>query len=179
MMVLSLCAIVSTVQSLNWERIVRWIKSSVSRSTAAVASSRTNTLVLRSSARPRHTNCLWPTLHRTIYKLKQTFFSTQEILWYYQWHLTVNSCAIPKIVATLCDLMMQAQVQSLDKVFEVSQLQRCPHSFIRLFVEGVKVHPQCTREQHWVLPTSTQVYIWESVFWARFLVYLSRFSAPA
>lgn len=38
-----------------------WIKSSVSRSTAAVASSSTRTLVLRSRARAKQTNWRWPT----------------------------------------------------------------------------------------------------------------------
>lgn len=61
-MVFSLCAIVSTVQSSNWVLIVIWIRSSVSRSIAAVASSRIKTLVLRSSALARQTSCLWPTL---------------------------------------------------------------------------------------------------------------------
>ena len=45
--------------------IVCWIRSSVSRSTAAVASSRMRTLFLRSRARARHTSCLWPTLKST------------------------------------------------------------------------------------------------------------------
>ncbi len=59
---LSLWAIVSTVHSANSVRIVAWIRSSVSRSTAAVASSRMRTLVFRSKARARHTNWRWPTL---------------------------------------------------------------------------------------------------------------------
>ena len=40
-----LCAMVRTVQFLNSCRMVAWIRSSVSRSTAAVASSRTRTFV--------------------------------------------------------------------------------------------------------------------------------------
>ena len=62
MMVLSLWAMVSTVRSANSRRIVSWMRSSVSMSTAAVASSRTRILLLRSSARAKHTNCRWPTL---------------------------------------------------------------------------------------------------------------------
>lgn len=58
MMVLSLCAMVSTVQSANSVRMVAWIRSSVSRSTAAVASSSTRIFVFRSKARARHTSCL-------------------------------------------------------------------------------------------------------------------------
>ena len=67
MMVLSLCAMVNTVRSANSRRIVCWMSSSVSRSTAAVASSRTKILLLRSSARAKHTNCRWPTLWKKNY----------------------------------------------------------------------------------------------------------------
>jgi len=63
MMVLSLCAIVSTVQLENSVRMVAWIRSSVSRSTAAVASSNTRILDLRSNARAKHTSWRWPTLN--------------------------------------------------------------------------------------------------------------------
>ena len=56
MMVLSLWAMVMTVQSGNSERMVFWMRSSVSRSTAAVASSRTRILVFLRRARARHTN---------------------------------------------------------------------------------------------------------------------------
>ena len=38
------------------------MRSSVSKSTAAVASSKTRMRVLRSNARDRHTSCFWPTL---------------------------------------------------------------------------------------------------------------------
>jgi len=64
MMVLMRWAIVSTVQSANSRRIVFCINSSVSMSTAAVASSRTRILVLRSSVRARQISCFWPTLDR-------------------------------------------------------------------------------------------------------------------
>lgn len=60
--VLRRCAIVKIVQSTNSCRMVCWMRSSVSRSMAAVASSRTRTCVLRSKALARHTSCLWPTL---------------------------------------------------------------------------------------------------------------------
>lgn len=61
MMVLRRWAIVRIVHSLNSVRIVRWIKSSVSKSTAAVASSKINTFVLRNKARARQTSCRCPT----------------------------------------------------------------------------------------------------------------------
>lgn len=53
---------VRTVQSLNSCLIVFWMSSSVSMSTAAVASSRIRILVFRRSALARHSNCLCPTL---------------------------------------------------------------------------------------------------------------------
>ena len=62
MIVFSLCAMVSTVHPLNSVLIVVWIRSSVSRSTAAVASSMTRIFVFRRSARARQTSWRWPTL---------------------------------------------------------------------------------------------------------------------
>ena len=62
MMVLIRWATVSTVQSANSRRIVSCISSSVSMSTAAVASSRTRIFVLRSSVRARQISCFCPTL---------------------------------------------------------------------------------------------------------------------
>ena len=56
---------VNTVRSANSRRIVCWMRSSVSRSTAAVASSRTRILLSRSSARAKHNNCRWPTLWKS------------------------------------------------------------------------------------------------------------------
>ena len=44
--------------------VITCINSSVSRSTAAVASSKTNILLLRKQARAKHINCLWPTLEK-------------------------------------------------------------------------------------------------------------------
>ena len=53
---------VSTVQSLNSVAIVFCMRESVSRSTAAVASSRTRILLLRSKLLARQSNWRWPTL---------------------------------------------------------------------------------------------------------------------
>uniref|UniRef100_A0A0E9WUT8 Uncharacterized protein n=1 Tax=Anguilla anguilla TaxID=7936 RepID=A0A0E9WUT8_ANGAN len=55
-------AMVRTVQLENSWRMVAWIRQSVSRSTAAVASSRMRMRDLRSRALARHRSCLWPTL---------------------------------------------------------------------------------------------------------------------
>ena len=59
--VFNLWAMVKTVQSANSFRRVDCIKSSVSWSTVAVASSRTKTFVFRSKALARQINCLCPT----------------------------------------------------------------------------------------------------------------------
>ena len=56
---------VMMVQEWKAKRMVFWINVSVSKSTAAVASSRTNTLVRRSSVLARHTSCLCPTLKQS------------------------------------------------------------------------------------------------------------------
>ena len=61
MMVLSLCAMVMIVQCRNSFRIVAWIRSSVSKSIAAVASSKTITLLCLRHARAKQRSCLWPT----------------------------------------------------------------------------------------------------------------------
>ena len=77
-MVLSLWAMVNTVRSANSRRIVCWMSSSVSKSTAAVASSRTKILLLRSSARAKHTNWRWPTLWSTA-SMNNLFFTCNKV----------------------------------------------------------------------------------------------------
>lgn len=73
MIVLSLCAMVKTVQSSNWVLMVDWMRSSVSRSIAAVASSRMRMRDFLRRARAKHTSCLWPTLqtHNSIQSMTQ------------------------------------------------------------------------------------------------------------
>lgn len=60
--VLTRWAIVNTVLSLNWVLSMDWIWTSVSKSTAAVASSRIRILAFRRSALARQTSCFWPVL---------------------------------------------------------------------------------------------------------------------
>lgn len=62
MMVFIRWAIVNTVLSLNWVLRVDWIWRSVSKSTAAVASSRMRILAFWRSALARQTSCFWPVL---------------------------------------------------------------------------------------------------------------------
>lgn len=57
-------AIVNTVLSLNWVLSMDWIWASVSRSTAAVASSRMRILAFCRSALARQSSCFWPVLQR-------------------------------------------------------------------------------------------------------------------
>ena len=56
MMVFKRCAMVSTVESLNWERIMTCMKASVSLSIDAVASSRINILGFLRMALPIQIN---------------------------------------------------------------------------------------------------------------------------
>lgn len=59
-------AMVSTVHWENSWLMVLCISSSVSKSTAAVASSRIRIFDFRSKALARHSSCLWPTLYKKI-----------------------------------------------------------------------------------------------------------------
>lgn len=79
---------VKTVQSSNWVLMVDWMRSSVSRSIAAVASSRMRILVFLKRARAKHTSCLWPTLEtpksskwNSIYR--RALFTVLLCLWTY------------------------------------------------------------------------------------------------
>ena len=91
MTVFSRCAIVNIVQSLNSLRIVVWMRSSVSRSTADVASSSTRTFVFRKSALAMQISCLCPTL---LAKLESSFvFNLFLFQSFYGWR-TVNSFLI-------------------------------------------------------------------------------------
>ena len=91
MMVFNLWAMVITVHSLNSVRIVFWMRSSVSRSTAAVASSRTRILVFLRRALARQTNWRWPTLeaeNKWYFNIK----SKTEQLNMNQFHNTRGNC---------------------------------------------------------------------------------------
>ncbi len=81
MTVFSLCAIVRIVQSWNCVLIVFCISVSVSRSTAAVASSKIRTRDFRRTARAKHSNCLCPTLQRQIFLLCQNNSFHKENQW--------------------------------------------------------------------------------------------------
>jgi hypothetical protein len=65
MIVFNRCAIVSTVHSENLVRIMVWIRSSVSESIEAVASSMTRIFGLRSRARPMQISCKYNSSYNT------------------------------------------------------------------------------------------------------------------
>lgn len=67
-------AMVRTVQWENSLRMVAWIRSSVSRSTAAVASSRIKMRDFLNRARARHNSCLCPTLWKEWHVQKMCFW---------------------------------------------------------------------------------------------------------
>ena len=75
MMVLILWATVRMVLSVKAVLMVVWMRASVSRSTAAVASSRTRIRDFLSRALARQTSCLWPTL-----ELKVNVYCTAQIV---------------------------------------------------------------------------------------------------
>lgn len=72
-------AMVSTVHSENSRLMVVWISSSVSKSTAAVASSRIRIFDFRSKALARHSSCLWPTLCKKNKHKLLTFSRARQI----------------------------------------------------------------------------------------------------
>ena len=87
---LTRCAMVMTVQSLNSFRMVFWMSASVSISTAAVASSRTRIFDRRSRALARQTNCRCPTL--AMHREQQTYIKRMV-----KTHIIFSSFCIPNI----------------------------------------------------------------------------------
>ena len=61
------------------------------------------------------------------------------------------SGTLPEVLAALATLVLQAVVQAYHERLEVGVLQRVPHLCVAVLVERIQVHPQCAREQHWVL----------------------------
>lgn len=139
---------VKTVQSSNWVRMVDWMRSSVSRSMAAVASSRMRILVFLRRARARHTSCLWPTLstqrHRRKMREKRKLGPPRPF------HPSVNPHP-PEVLSALRALQLQLGRLVADKPVEVRVLQSFPHFFIVVLVKGVQVHPQSAWEQNRLL----------------------------
>lgn len=148
MMVLRRCAMVRTVQSSNWVRIVDCIRLSVSRSTAAVASSKTRILVFLRRARARQTSCRWPKLKPRISNQKQSDQVLENIA-----KKREESCQefVPEILSTLWTLMVEFVRQARHKVLEMCEFQSSPHLLIGVAIEGIQIHTQGTWEQHWIL----------------------------
>jgi len=92
MMVLSLWAMVMTVHSLNWSRMVACMRSSVCMSTAAVASSNTRILVFLNSARARQVSWRCPTLSEKSAR-KKNYCETSASLKVHLAEKMWNSCS--------------------------------------------------------------------------------------
>ena len=74
-MVLSRCAMVMTVVSLDCSFMIAWMKLSVAMSTFEVASSSTRNLFRRSSALARQSSCFWPTeKHSEVFEMSVSSF---------------------------------------------------------------------------------------------------------
>ncbi len=163
MMVLIRWAIVITVQSLNWVLMAPCMKSSVSRSIAAVASSRTRIFVRLNSALAKHTSCLWPTLKlekrsRTKGKKKKKrdndvgwVAALSQVLTRRVEMLSRRSSSIPQIASTFRYLVIDAQGQTFDVFFQVGVFQGFPQLLVTVLLERVEVHPQRSRKKHGVL----------------------------
>ena len=161
-----------TVHSLNSVLMVCWMRSSVSKSTAAVASSRTRILVLRNKARARHTNCRCPTLKRhellvvlswkihgiftnpfgsNISKTpdfgKQTI-SIWKVIFSEYVHIVYN---LPEVLPSFWTLMAQPILQSAYIVFKVGMFQSLPQLVVWILFKGVQVYSKAAREDDWVL----------------------------
>lgn len=158
MIVLSLCAMVNTVQSSNWVLIVDWMRSSVSRSIAAVASSRMRILVFLRRARAKHTSCLWPTLRTQQVGETQSYREASH-------SRKTNTGSSPQVLSSLWTLQLQLCRLVADKLVEVRMFQSFPHLFVVVLLEGVEVHPESPREQDRLLQQrrDTQMQVWWKV----------------
>lgn len=47
--------------------------------------------------------------------------------------------------------MVEFVRQARDKVLEMREFQSSPHLLISVAIEGIQIHTQGTREQHWIL----------------------------
>ena len=83
MTVCILCAIVILLEPTKLEVMELCIKASVSRSTAAVVSSKTMSLDFRSTARAKQTNCLWPALFQYERAKKEKITCQCELVYSY------------------------------------------------------------------------------------------------
>ncbi len=66
-------------------------------------------------------------------------------------HVHVSTAHKPQILSPLRDLVLKCCWQTPDVIFEMSQLQNIPDLLITRRLERVQVHPQSSREEHWVL----------------------------
>ncbi len=57
----------------------------------------------------------------------------------------------PKVLSALCDGVHKLLLQWGDKGTQVSTLQGSPDLIITVVLKRVKIHPQVTRKEHWIL----------------------------
>lgn len=64
-----------------------------------------------------------------------------------------DKCALvpPKVAATLVHRVLQPQHLLTDVGTEVGQLQGTPHLIIRVMVEWIQVHSECSAEENCIL----------------------------
>lgn len=137
---------VKTVQSSNWVRMVDWMRSSVSRSIAAVASSRIRILVFLKRARAKHTSCLWPTLEAW------RAFKVSSDNYYCLYYLSIiDNCGLPEVLSPLWTLQLQLCWIVANKLVKVGMLQRFPHLFVIVLVKRIQVHSESAWEQNRLL----------------------------
>lgn len=67
---------------------------------------------------------------------------------------------LPEIFTSLWALIVEFIWKSRHKVFKVGQFQGVPHLLLRIHIEGVEVHTERSREQHWVLRNQLPKDLW-------------------
>lgn len=125
---------VMTVHSLNSVRIVCCIRSSVSMSTAAVASSKIRIFVLRRSVRAKQTSCLCPTLKK--YENFSRYWG-QKLQYLKERYYVVCVCTsvvVPEILSAFSTLMLQLIGEFCHKFLQVRMFQSLPDTVVHVQV---------------------------------------------
>lgn len=141
--------LMNSVQKIIWKNqtnvieanlIVFWMRASVSKSTAAVASSITSTLAFLNRALPRHNNCLCPT---------EKFSPT----------VTYLILATIFIVLTFSNRTVQFLRKTLDCRLQMYTLQCLPYLVIWMLIEWIQIAPHSSSKQRWILSHESVLYI--------------------
>lgn len=138
MIVSNRCAIVITVQWENFVWIVVCIKRSVSKSTHAVASSKTRIFERRNKARAKQTNWRWPTL-------KWCIHVSERISYAY------HTLSLPHISASIFYYGAQSIGHLHDVLLQMAIFQRRPNLLVGIVLEWIHILPQRSVEQGGIL----------------------------